>query len=205
MGSITEAFLHRAPVAVQDSGIGTLAAAKGLLTRQLRYTAYAYSRIHVCIQGSSDFLAALAPVVQSVSQHACSLGVNLSALFSPSTAFTKVCCGHAWGQFWGDLKQPEPWPACNVSCRKRLAETRAACVPCCLSDPCASIQCTALSLCSGHLVLSNWLCWLQVLDKAIAASLKVQQATLELLATPRVQLHRLVAINPPASSCASNP
>ena len=75
---------------MQDRGVGTLAAAKGLLTRQLRYTSYAYSRIHVCIQGSPDFLAALAPVLQSISQQASSLGVSLSALFSPSTAFTKV-------------------------------------------------------------------------------------------------------------------
>ena len=68
----------------------SLETARQLLTRQLLYTACAYSRIHLCIQGSPSLHLALEPMLHSLTQHACTLGVSLSLLTSRSSDYTKV-------------------------------------------------------------------------------------------------------------------
>lgn len=75
---------------MQDGSDSWQSAATRLLTRQLLYTSCAYSQVQLCIQGQSAFLAALTPVLHSLSQDACSLGVSLSVLTSTNAASTKA-------------------------------------------------------------------------------------------------------------------
>ena len=81
---------HHSCSVLQADSDPSLQTARQLLARQLLYTSCAYSRVHLCIQGSPDFLAALAPVVHSLGQHAYALDVSLSMLTATSTEQAKV-------------------------------------------------------------------------------------------------------------------